>query len=540
MFWDSWVARLNDHDAFGWISLLRAQGCLSIPKDEGDTFLAELVRFPRQLNLELPEELKFELLAPRPKPNLIIKPGERHPWARPHLLGKLSFDYEGEMVQHDQEGSGIFQKERRRLIRRDPEVESAAEKRLVQLGFRSGYSSKDSDLGLSPDQLPKVVRTLTNEGWHVEAEGKLYRTAGALSMEIRSGVDWFELEGGAQFGDTRIALPRLLRAIKQGEETVRLDDGTLGIIPEEWMKKYGLLAGLGSAEKNHLRFTRPQAGLLDALLASEPAVSADATFEQVRQELRTFVGIRSADPPPEFSGHLRGYQSEGLGWLYFLQRFAFGGCLADDMGLGKTIQVLALLESRRALRAGNEINSPRPSLVVVPRSLVFHWKKEVLQFAPKLRVLDHTGGGRLKPGDHFDAYDVVLTTYGTLRRDALHLKDFHFDYCILDEAQAIKNAGTLSAKAVRLLQRRLSPGYERYAGGKPSGRAVEPFRVSQSRDARKRLGVWPCGPESRRRYAERAGASLAPFHSKADEGRSCPRAAGKNRADDLLRSRAAG
>ena len=80
------------------------------------------------------------------------------------------------MVQHDHEGGGIFQKERRRLIRRDPEVENAAEKRLVQLGFRSGYSSKDSDLGPTPDQLPKVVRTLTNEGWHVEAEGKLYRT----------------------------------------------------------------------------------------------------------------------------------------------------------------------------------------------------------------------------------------------------------------------------------------------------------------------------------------------------------------------------
>jgi SNF2 family DNA or RNA helicase len=89
--------------------------------------------------------------------------------------------------------------------------------------------------------------------------------------------------------------------------------------------------------------------------------------------------------------------------------------------------------------------------VVVPRSLVFHWKKEALQFAPKLRILDHTGGGRLKPGDHFDAYDVVITTYGTLRRDALQFKDLRFDYCILDEAQAIKNAGTLSAKAARLL-----------------------------------------------------------------------------------------
>ena len=167
------------------------------------------------------------------------------------------------MVQHDQEGSGIFQKERRRLIRRDPELEIAAEKRLVQLGFRSGYSSKDSDLGLSPDQLPKVVRTLTNEGWHVEAEGKLYRTAGTLSMEISSAVDWFELEGGAQFGDTRIALPRLLRAIKQGEQTVRLDDGTLGIIPEEWMKKYGLLAGLANNKRQHLQFTSTQAGHLD-------------------------------------------------------------------------------------------------------------------------------------------------------------------------------------------------------------------------------------------------------------------------------------
>ncbi|HEY7322847.1 MAG TPA: SNF2-related protein [Candidatus Binatia bacterium] len=451
VFWDHWVARLDEHGVFGWIPLLRAQGSLSIPQEEGDSFIAELLRFPRQLDLELPEELRFEQLAPCPKPKLTIKPGERHPWARPHLLGRLSFDYEGELVRRDQEGSGIFQKERRRLIQRDLEFEIAAEKRLSQLGFRSGYSSKDSDLGLSPEQLPKVVRTLTSEGWHVEAEGKLYRTASALSMEIRSAVDWFELDGGAQFGDKRIALPRLLHAIKQGEQTVRLDDGTLGIIPEEWMQKYGLLAGLGKVEKNQLRFTRPQAGLLDALLASEPAVTADATFERVRRELRTFVGVGSADPPTEFCGRLRGYQREGLAWLYFLQRFGFGGCLADDMGLGKTIQVLALLESRRDLRSQNGNRSQRPSLVVVPRSLVFHWKKEALQFAPRLRILDHTGGARLKPGDHFDDYDVVLTTYGTLRRDALQFKDLHFDYCILDEAQAIKNAGTLSAKAARLL-----------------------------------------------------------------------------------------
>jgi SNF2 family DNA or RNA helicase len=148
---------------------------------------------------------------------------------------------------------------------------------------------------------------------------------------------------------------------------------------------------------------------------------------------------------------LRGYQREGLGWLFFLQRFGFGGCLADDMGLGKTIQVLALLEARRAGRSADDGDSPRPSLVVVPRSLIFHWKREAARFAPNLAILDHSGAARRKPGDHFADYDLVLTTYGTLTRDAIHFKEQRFDYCILDEAQAIKNAGTLSAKAVRLL-----------------------------------------------------------------------------------------
>jgi SNF2 family DNA or RNA helicase len=145
---------------------------------------------------------------------------------------------------------------------------------------------------------------------------------------------------------------------------------------------------------------------------------------------------------------LRDYQREGLGWMAFLRRFSFGGCLADDMGVGKTAQVLALLETRRELRAAGE--KLGPSLVVMPKSLVFNWKQEALRFTPQLRVLDYTGLTR--SSDDFAAYDVVLTTYGTLRRDALRLKDVEFDYVILDEAQAVKNAGTESAKAVRLLR----------------------------------------------------------------------------------------
>jgi SNF2 family DNA or RNA helicase len=213
---------------------------------------------------------------------------------------------------------------------------------------------------------------------------------------------------------------------------------------------------MGTLAGDHLRFRKSQVTFLDVLLAAQPDIEVDAGFAQARQHLARFEGIDALDPPQGFAGKLRDYQREGLGWMQFLREFGFGGCLADDMGLGKTVQVLALLDARRAARQGSAPSenghSPRASLVVVPRSLVFHWKGEAERFTPLLRLLDHTGGARLKPGAHFNDYDLVLTTYGTLSRDALLFKDQRFDYCVLDEAQAIKNPGTLSAKAARLLR----------------------------------------------------------------------------------------
>jgi SNF2 family DNA or RNA helicase len=118
------------------------------------------------------------------------------------------------------------------------------------------------------------------------------------------------------------------------------------------------------------------------------------------------------------------------------------------MGVGKTAQVLSLLETRRELRDAG--NSAGPSLAIVPRSLIFNWKEEAARFTPQLRVLDYTGLER-KSSD-FSGYHLVLTTYGTVRRDILRLKDIEFDYIVLDEAQAVKNASTESSKAVRLLR----------------------------------------------------------------------------------------
>ena len=459
VFCDDWAARLQDHDAFRWIQLLRQLDSLSVPAKEKDHLIRELLAVPNLPKLALPPELEYEEVSVTPTLRLKVRT-HTETWGREYVLGELSFDYDGQVVEEGQAGLGVYDADKRRFVRRSHDAEAAAVEHLHELGFRHAhlYPSHEERLRLTPSHLPRVVRTLLAEGWHVEAEGKLYRRSGAFDISVSSGIDWFELHGNVQFGDESASLPELLKAVQKGENMVRLGDGSFGILPEDWLRKYGVLAGLGTPKDDHLRFTRSQVGILDALLASQPEASFDEVFLRAHNELKTFDGIGPSDPPTGFVGELRGYQKDGLGWLYFLQRFGFGGCLADDMGLGKTVQVLALLESRRELREQNGSSKDQPdggagpSLVVVPKSIVYNWQQEAARFTPKLRVLDHTGTDRVRDGSNFHDYDVVITTYGTLRRDAPNLTGRQFDYCILDESQAIKNAKTASAKAARLVQ----------------------------------------------------------------------------------------
>jgi hypothetical protein len=494
------VAPTDDGGAFPWVVMLRTKQELLIPAADRDELLQQLLSLPELPRLDLPEELKVEEVRVAPQPRLRVrKPAKQNYYGSDRLTGELSFDYDGVVVGDDEPGHGIYQPERRRLLVRDLELERNAAAMLRSIGFKrqTGYYAEHANYELAPNNLPMVIRRLTAENWHVEADGTLYRQPGEIKIDVSSGIDWFELNGTADFGGQSIALPALLAALRRGEKTVRLGDGTFGVLPEQWLQKYGLLADMGTATDDHIRFGKSQVGLLDALLASQPQATCDAVFEQARDRMRNFTGIRAADPPASFQGTLRPYQREGLGWMEFLREFSFGGCLADDMGLGKTVQVLALLEARRQLRAGpssallplppgegggegkpektsgqngeapaaspdpNPIRAGEgtngrpamgPSLVVVPRSLIFNWQEEAAKFAPNLRVIDHTGIGRAKSADAFKDFDLILTTYGTLRNDAPFLKDVRFDYVILDEAQAIKNASSESAKAVRLLQ----------------------------------------------------------------------------------------
>lgn len=447
------VARLDESAPFEWVTALRRVRRIEAPAGDAEQVLAALLEHPLAAPLEVPAELRYEEVRPAPKPCLTVRAAKRYEWEQDQLRGELSFDYEGRRVPESPAGRGIYDAAARRYLVRDQAAEESAREFLRQLGI--GYlaptwQTEGTAWKLTPKKLPAVARACLDAGWHIEADGKMFRRPGEMRVEVASGIDWFELHGEVDYGGATAKLPALLAALRRGENMVRLDDGTYGLLPEEWLNRFGSLAGLGNAQSDHLRFRRNQVGLLDALLAAQPEVRCDATFARVRDELRHFEGIRAGEQPAGFSGQLREYQREGVGWMEFLRRFGFGGCLADDMGVGKTAQVLALFETRRTQRNGDAPHAP--SLVVVPRSLVFNWKQEAARFTPQLRVLDHTGLTRNVNG--FAAHDVILTTYGTLRRDAAEFKDIEFDYIVLDEAQAIKNAATESAKAARLLRGR--------------------------------------------------------------------------------------
>jgi hypothetical protein len=448
VFTDGRVAPLAEDTPFQWLLHLRKAGAIHAPEEEREQLLAALLTAPGLPPLEVPEELRYEEVTLQPRPGLRIRAAER---GTTRLRAELSFDYDGRIALALEPARGFYDAAARRFLRRDSGAEKAASALLGELGVKFqtyAYGAMEPFWDIAPTKLPRIVRALVEAGWHIEADGKVFRKPGAFHMEVSSGVDWFDLHGQVDYGESHAPFPALLEALRRGESMVRLDDGSYGMLPEEWLRRFGVLAAMGTPDTDHVRFRRSQAGLLDALLATQPEARCDETFARVRQELRLFQGVEAAAQPAGFVGQLRDYQREGLGWMGFLSRFSFGGCLADDMGVGKTAQVLALLERRREQKAAGE--PVAPSLVVVPKSLIFNWKQEAARFTPQLRVLDYTGLER--DAADFASYDIILTTYGTLRRDVVDLRKIDFDYVVLDEAQAIKNAATESAKAVRLLR----------------------------------------------------------------------------------------
>ena len=428
---------------------------MRIPREKADEVLAEVLSEPALPPLDVPDELRFDEPDVTPVPVLTLRPDESRPYA---FAGTLEFDYDGVRVARGAAADTIYRPSPRSLIRRKREAEAAAEEALQARRVRFiDIGQGRTHLSIPLKSTPAIVRDLVPLGWRIDMEGKPFRVSGETAIEVASGIDWFDIRGSVDFDGVPVPLPELLAAVRHGQTTIVLPDRSIGVLTDAVGGAVRRAVGVrrtGAARGVPARAAcargASQLGLVDALLSSREGVTWSGRALDVRDRLRGFEGIAAADAPATFVGTLRGYQRLGLGWLRFLQELDLGGCLADDMGLGKTVTVLALLEARRTEKDG----APRASLVVAPRSLLFNWKREAERFAPALRVAEYHGSGRDEVLTSLDGFDLVLTTYGTMRRDVAALGGAEFDYVVLDEAQAIKNAATASAKATRLLRAR--------------------------------------------------------------------------------------
>jgi superfamily II DNA or RNA helicase len=441
---------LAPREAVGLLRDVLRRGPLEVPSVDAPRAAVELAR-----RATVSGAAGATGLAPAPIPVLRIeRPEHRRNPSR--LEATIYFDYGRGLVQstsrdpfvvadtvsNERAGSKGAGPEVATLLRRNAEAERGRIDQFLAVGGARTATDADGehDASLPRAAFEESAESLLALGWVVEVEGRTLRTSSGTSVAVRSGIDWFDLSAGVRFGEQEVGLPALLAAIESGSRFVALGDGSRGLLPREWVESWRG-AALGRVEGDVVRFDRSTGWLLSALLEGREA-ELDAPFVRLREEVARMQAPVAIAEPEGFVGELREYQREGLGWLDLLERLGLGGCLADEMGLGKTVQLLAHLVRRR----GKGV----PSLVVAPRSLVFNWLSEARRFVPELSIADHTGADRGPLPT--TGYDVIVTTYGTLRRDAPLLVDRQFDVVVLDEGQAIKNRASQTAKAARLLR----------------------------------------------------------------------------------------
>ena len=361
------------------------------------------------------------------------------------IEAKIFFNYSKGKAQELNKGKKTFSNTKSQKLFRDLDYEKSSLGDLATAGCT--YTKSSGEITVTKKNFAPALKSLSMNGWTVKAEGKIYRSLGKFNFSVSSGLDWFDVKAEAKLDNGEIInISDVISKVKKGDKLVTFNDGSVGFIDDKTINKLVNFLNLGEKKEDSIRFKGSQTLILDALLAEQKVEDVDNKFQEAREKLCDFKDFESQKVPRTFKGKLRPYQQEGYDWLRFCREFNLGACLADDMGLGKTIQILALLEDRRVA-----FKSKKTSIVVVPTSLIFNWQNEVEKFAPKLKVLVHTGTQRQKNSEGFEKYDLVLTTYGLMRNDAKFLKDFRFDYAILDEAQAIKNSGTANAKGSRLL-----------------------------------------------------------------------------------------
>jgi len=267
-----------------------------------------------------------------------------------------------------------------------------------------------------------------------------------LELTAGKGIDWFDLTIRVTYGDQVVPLHELRKAILGRQDFILLADGSLGMLPKEWIQQYGLLMKMGQMKEGTLKLPQVHWGLLEGNLSVEDGLRQE--LELKKQRLLGIGDVKERVLPAGIQARLRDYQQAGFFWMCLLDEMGWGGCLADDMGLGKTLQTITFLQYLV------DQYPDETHLVVCPTSLLYNWEGELKKFAPGLDWHIHYGADRVLDEDTFNRAHVIITSYGMVRNDIQHFSSRHFGYVILDESQAIKNPASQVRKAVQQLTSR--------------------------------------------------------------------------------------
>lgn len=457
--WGSDLLLLNGNNLYLWE---RFEECfvsekfrnpLKFPPEKWPEMLKDLVvPLTRSYRVDFEQGLIREVKAGDPEIHVrLIEKGD-------YLLFQPVFIYKGYTVSPgDGETIVLADKDKVLQIKRNPEAEEAFVNMLRNL--HSSFIAQPDTGGLAL----KGVDVLKNNWFFlfvdVMNEKKIpvfgfealknfrFNTARpSTHIRLSSGVDWFDARVELSFDGQQIGISEIQKALSNKQSFVQLGDGSLGVLPEEWIKKYGLLFKLGEGSQDKLRLSKYHLSIIDELYEQRNDAEISFDLDEKYEKLRSFKSIPEIPPPTGLQLELREYQLSGFRWLNYLKETGWGGILADDMGLGKTAQALTML-----LQYRNE-NEGLKAIVVCPTTLIYNWENEIKKFTPDLTYTIHHGIARERDIESLVKSNIIITTYGTLRSDIQMLIKTSFDYIVLDESQAIKNPFSKVTKAACLLQ----------------------------------------------------------------------------------------
>jgi SNF2 family DNA or RNA helicase len=359
---------------------------------------------------------------------------------------------------------------------RDFEFEEKAHNSLREMGYSSFDGANYKIVGnheLSPDsQLYLVVESLTKNNVLLDKNGIVYSQnirdkkyyLGNVLMNLNTSAqnDWFDLQAKVNLDGFEISFHKFRKNILNNIREYVLPNNEIFILPDEWFSRYKEVFEFGKTEGDAIRIHKQHFFILD----KAESFGNRGKLKKL-DKLNRSESLPLAELPKELTTELRSYQHEGYTWLQYLQNNNLGGCLADDMGLGKTVQAIALLlknkesfdekitnssDTSNQLELFSLPNVNLTSLIVVPASLIHNWVNEIRKFAPSLKVYTHVGNLRRKTSGKFQNFDIIISSYHTVRQDIELFSGFQFHYIILDESQVIKNPSSKIYKSMESLK----------------------------------------------------------------------------------------